>query len=696
MLHCFKPVLLAFTGVTIIAGTVLPSQADDSLNSAAAQYREKDFGAAYASAGKSSDLTHRAFVRGMAALRLDKFEEAATLLAEAEQKLPLVADYAVYFQAEALLKQKKYLAASAKAASIQTLFPSSKTVRRSEKLYADILFEAGDYKGALKLFQSYIEKYPSGADAIDASFSSARCREESADAEGALLVYRTIWLNNPASPLAARAQERIKQLEKSGLKSSPYTAEELLKRASSLYAQSEYSASLKTLDMIPTLSQSQAINNRIELRTGMAHYRLRQYKKAEKQFLKAVASPLPGVRSEARFWLAKSLERQELKEQALAMYLELAGEGKKQEFADDAFIEAAGLKRGLEQYAEAASLFDQAARLSTEPKTIAKSVWDSGWCRYLAGEYPAAAEIFKGLLSDENQREKTLYWLGRTLEKNGDAAALSCFRTLLDEFPAGFYATWYREQKGVKDSREPLGNRDALAELPLLSGFDKPRLLASLGMLEEARTEMAVIRKKNGEKKSLFPALARIYLEIRDFGSAISLFLQNRPVAWEKGTLPLWTAGYPRVYAELVSQNAALNGLSEGLVYALIRAESGFSPAVKSSAGAIGLMQMMPATAKLTAREKGDFNPQRLTVPEYNIRLGTKHLHDLMKEHNGDVVSVAAAYNAGSAALERWKKSFKGLKKDEFIESIPYQETRDYVKKVYASAATYRQLYGLK
>jgi soluble lytic murein transglycosylase len=215
-------------------------------------------------------------------------------------------------------------------------------------------------------------------------------------------------------------------------------------------------------------------------------------------------------------------------------------------------------------------------------------------------------------------------------------------------------------------------------------------------MFEEARTEMAATRKKSGENKGQFPALARVYLEMRDYGSAISLFMQNRPVAWEKGALPLWTAGYPRAYSELVSRNAELNGLSEGLVYAFIRAESGFAPAIKSSAGAIGLMQMMPATAKLTAREKGDFNPQLLTVPEYNIRLGTKHLNDLMKEYHGDVVSMAAAYNAGSGALERWKKSFKGLKEDEFIESIPYQETRDYVKKVYASAATYRLLYGLK
>ncbi|MHB8057577.1 MAG: lytic transglycosylase domain-containing protein [Desulfuromonadaceae bacterium] len=696
MLNRLKPLLLSVAGVMLLTATGGSSQADDYLNLAAAQYRSKDFGGAYTSAGKSSDLTQRSFVRGMAAFRLDSFEEALTLLVDAQQRLPLVADYAAFYQAKALQQLKKYPDAAAKAASIKSSFPSSRLIRLSEKLYADILYESGDYKAALNSYDSFIEKYPSGSDSVEASYQSARCREESSDTVGAVAIYRGIWLNNPASELAVKSQERLEQLEISGFKLAQYSVEDLLKRASTQYAQGQFSGSLKSLEMIPAASQSEANTSRIDLRTGMAQYRLRRYQQAEKQFAKASASPLAGVRSEARFWLAKSLERQDLDERALAMYMELAGEGKKQEFADDALIEAAGLKRSLGQYAEAADLFDRAAMLASGAKTILRVTWESGWCRYLAGEYNTAAAIFKGLVDDEGEREKVLYWLGRTLEKSGDAAAASYYQTLLAEFPAGFYTTWYREQKGVKDTRESLGKRNPLAELPLAAGFDKPRLLASLGMFDEARAEVTVVRKKNGEKKEALPALARVYLEIGDYGSAISLFMQNRPVPWEKGKLPLWAAGYPRAYNDLVSENAALNGLSEGLVFALIRAESGFSPAVKSSAGAIGLMQMMPATAKMTAREKGEFNPLRLTVPEYNIRLGTKHLHDLMKDFNGDVVYMAAAYNAGSGALNRWKKNFKGLEKDEFIESIPYQETRNYVKKVYASAATYRQLYGLK
>lgn len=696
MFHSFRPVMFAFAIMSILAGSIIASSADDYLKSAATEYRAKGYGAAYTLAGKSADISQRAFVRGMAAFRLDRYEEAAALLKEAEQKLPLIADYAAFYQAEALFKLKKYSAASVKAASIRKLFPGSRLLRHSEKLYADILYEAGDYKGAVKLYQWYVKKYPSSRDFVDANFKLSDCLEKLGDVSGAVQIYRNIWLNNPASSLASRAEERIKQLERSGLKYPPYTAEELLKRATTLYTHNRYGEVLKTLGMIPLTGRSQSISDRIDLRIGMSQYRMKQYKLAEKQFSKVVASLIPGVSSEARFWLARSLDRQGFKERALAMYQGLADEGKKQIFADDAALEVASIERSLRQYREASLSFEQAAGFAQDPKTVARSIWNAAWCRYLAGEYPSAAVLFKKLLGDETEREKVLYWLGKALENGADDTAGFYYSTLLKEFPAGFYATWYREQKGLKDTRETLGSRNVLAELPLTPGYDKPRLLSSLGMFEDARLEMIAIRKDIAEKKGRFPSRARVYLEMQDYSSAISVFMGNRPILWEKKTLPIWAVGYPRAYTELVSQNAAINGLSEGLVYAMIRAESRFSPAVKSSAGAIGLMQMMPATAKITAHEKGGFNPMRLTSPEYNIRLGTKHLNGLMKEYNGDVVYVAAAYNAGSGAVKRWKKSLSGLKKDEFIESIPYKETREYVKKVYASAATYRQLYGLK
>ncbi len=697
MLHIHrKPLIIALSCASLLSLAVLSSRAEDLLPRAAALFRDKNYSDAFAQAQKSSESPQRTFLLGVSALRLGKPAEAVPLLTEAEQKLSLLGDYAALYQAEALLKLKRYTEAAAKASSIQKVYPSSQLIRRSEKLFADIFMDAADYKGGLKVCQAFVEKYPSGTDSVDILFQSGHCREETGDKNGAVQVYRTIWLNNPSAPQAKMAQERLKELEKTGIKIAVYTPEELLRRATALYSQNEYTRSLQVLQSIPLEEQPAAFIARVDLRTGLAQLRLKNYKQAEKSLAKAAAGNVTGIRSEARFWLAKALERQEQNERAFSIYMELAGEGKKQEFADDALMEAAGLRRGLSCYLDASRLFEQITKNYPDSKFVPRAAWEAAWCRYLSGDNVGAATSFKGLLKDETVREKALYWLARALENTGNSESATYYQTLLDEFPAGFYATWYRDQRNVKDSREALGSRNALAEMPLLAGFDKPRLLSSLGMQEDARIEMTAARKKMADKKSAFPGLARLYLEMADYGSAIAIFMQNRPVKWEKTSLPLWTAGYPLVYTSQVAQYAAANGLSDALVYALIRAESTFIPDIKSHAGAIGLMQLMPDTAKATNRDKGPFNPQNLTSPEFNIRIGTKHFRDLLKGYDNDVIYAIASYNAGSTAVDRWRKNLKGLKKDEFIESIPYQETRDYVKKVYASAGTYRQLYGIR
>lgn len=697
MLHFIrKPLVIIVAGVALCSLVGFSARVDDLLPRAAAQFREKSYNDSFDLARKAAESPQRSFLAGVSALRSGKFEEALPLLAEAELKLPLTADYAVFYQAEALLKLKKYGEAAAKAGSFARIFPTSLLVRRAEKLYLDIFIAAGDCKGALKIAKTFGEKYPSGSDSVDALFQSARCREVTNDLPGAAQIYRSVWLNNPASPQAGKAQDILRALEKGGVTVAPYTVEELLRRASSLYSQNEFGQSLQTLQSIPLEGQPVAVIGRIELRTGLAQYRQRSWKSAEKTLARAAASTLPAIRSEARFWQAKALERLGENERAFAAYMQLTGEGMKQEFADDALMEAAGLRRSLGNYAEAARMYEQVLQMSPDFKFIPRASWEAAWCHYLAGEHAVAATAFKALLKDENIREKTLYWLARALENSGSSEAGDYYALLLNEYPSGFYAVWYREQKGIRDVRETLEHRFVLIDAQVPAGFEKPRLLASLGMLEEARSEAAAARKRAGDRKGQFPGLARLYLEMGDYGSAISLFLQNRPMKWEKGTLPLWTAGYPLVYSEPVARHTASNSLSEALIYALIRAESRFSPAVKSPAGAIGLMQLMPATAKATAREKGVFNPARLTTPEYNITLGTRHFSALVKEYDGDVVYSIAAYNAGASAVDRWRKNLKGLKKDEFIESIPYQETRNYVKKVYASAAIYRQLYGLR
>ncbi len=159
---------------------------------------------------------------------------------------------------------------------------------------------------------------------------------------------------------------------------------------------------------------------------------------------------------------------------------------------------------------------------------------------------------------------------------------------------------------------------------------------------------------------------------------------------------PEWNFCYPTAFSEHVSRYAGRYGVSESLAYSIMRAESNFYPSARSAVGAVGLMQIMPNTAKYLEKDKSGIDGEiQLTHPELNIKLGMKHLKDLIRRYQGNLVFAVAAYNSGATPVDRWRRNFSGLEKDEFIENIPYPETREYVKKVFSSMVIYRSLYGL-
>jgi soluble lytic murein transglycosylase len=127
-----------------------------------------------------------------------------------------------------------------------------------------------------------------------------------------------------------------------------------------------------------------------------------------------------------------------------------------------------------------------------------------------------------------------------------------------------------------------------------------------------------------------------------------------------------------------------------------MKQESGFVPEIRSPAGAIGLMQIMPSTGKNLAKMENieDFNVSQLRDPELNIRLGTAYLDDLKKKYNGNLMLVLCNYNAGPGPTNRWRKNH-GMKPIEvFNEEISYWETRDYTKKVMGNFWSYGIIYG--
>ena len=131
------------------------------------------------------------------------------------------------------------------------------------------------------------------------------------------------------------------------------------------------------------------------------------------------------------------------------------------------------------------------------------------------------------------------------------------------------------------------------------------------------------------------------------------------------------------------------------LLFGLIRQESVFTEGAKSRAGALGLMQVMPSTGRLLyKKEKGKGRPD-LANPDANLRLGARYLRQLLDTFSGDTAAALAAYNAGPGRVRGWKKASGLAPEDEFLESIPFSETRFYVKRVLFFQSVYSSLYGL-
>ena len=153
---------------------------------------------------------------------------------------------------------------------------------------------------------------------------------------------------------------------------------------------------------------------------------------------------------------------------------------------------------------------------------------------------------------------------------------------------------------------------------------------------------------------------------------------------------------FPTPYTPLFAKESRASGVPISFLYGIARQESAFGATARSSAGALGLMQLMPATAAMTARNMGDAAPitASLFKPEVNIRIASRHLAELLERFDGNRVLVAAAYNAGPHRVDRWLRERPARPADVWIENIPFAETRDYVKNVMAFSYIYGQRLG--
>ena len=315
------------------------------------------------------------------------------------------------------------------------------------------------------------------------------------------------------------------------------------------------------------------------------------------------------------------------------------------------------------------------------------------------GEPEAASEVFRAYLEefpDGRRWEEASYWGAHAAGLAGDtAAAGDMLARIREESPLSYYAFLAAEAVGDEYAPEladasPLPNPEWL-----------PRELEALALLDEAGLDEgadARVAAMKAMARQSEEHLLRLAVALNEAGRTLDgirlgLELRRMGRAWDPTLLRVV---YPFPYRELVTARARELGLDPYLLAGIIRQESAFVPEIMSPAGAIGLMQVVPATGRQLAGRIGPkgFRTETLETPELNVHLGTRFLADLIRRYDGEMPIVLSAYNAGPTRANRWRRFPEAEDPGRFTERIPFAETREYVKIVTRNRLLYRWLYG--
>ena len=252
--------------------------------------------------------------------------------------------------------------------------------------------------------------------------------------------------------------------------------------------------------------------------------------------------------------------------------------------------------------------------------------------------------------------------------------------------------------EGEEEGEEQIQASD-FKDPALRARIEVAQKLIQLGLPELARWELIEVERRTRNRQFL-RMLISAYEGISSYHRSASIaelaFVRDRENGGLDGAQPLWLSMFPQAYKPAVEGAAKRFSVPQEWIWAIMRAESLYRTDVISPVGAKGLMQLMPFTARNLYKVSGDSVPDELDLlnADVNIRLGTQYLGRLGQKFSSQLALVAAAYNAGPHRVESWLVNFGHLEADEFVEHIPFLETRNYVKKVVRNHTLYRRLYA--
>ena len=635
----------------------------------------------------------------------DQTPAAIEKLKVARMPLAEISDYVNWMIASTEFAAKDFAAALTDVTKI-FLVPESPLRARAALLAIRCAWELGDMQQLEALLQ-HEQKQLSVAQ--HAYYSALLAQKQNREEEE----HRLLTLVLCQWPKSPEAGEAVKLLPLAEL-----SATERFERASRLLDQGDAgSARLELAGLLPRLEGATAELARV--RIGVCDYRLRR----DTAFatLNAMRVKNAGADAERLFYALLAARRAKAYDSMAVAMAELNEKHPKTDFRLEALANAAGQFWVMGQSSKSLPLYESCALDFASRPEGRDCEWKVAVQNYILQKPGAEKKLDSFLKSDPGGEHASaaLYFLGKGAEGRRDkASAKSYYQRAIQTFPNHFYTELCRDRivQGGLQAQSPAPVVDAmLRELKFpveavrlnfeANAGTKRRMVRAELLARGAFYEFAELELKNDSRSSeqshlLAMAAARMATRrgapdqgIRYMKSIYPAYI-TLPI--NAATLPLWKLAYPMPYKDPLLTYASKNEVDPYLLAGLIRQESEFSANVISRSNAHGLTQIMPATGRDLARRLGikGYTQGMLFEPAVNLRMGSYYLKSLINSLDGSLAQALASYNAGKGRVTQWLERGEYRDPAEFIESIPFNETRGYVQSVIRNAGIYRRLYG--
>ena len=725
---CFLTLFLSF------AQTGEAAKADQHYATAKKLIQKKEWGKAKNSllalqnhSPDSIEAKRSRFLLALIHAEQGKPEESIKLLEPLSKNYAEVEDYIRFYLIQAQAQSGKHEKVRDNVLELLQRSPETLLYAKLQLVLAESQIQLGEKPAGIKTLKEAIQSISKDYNhqkfrefLPDLIFKLAEIQEQTGKQTEAYLNFRQLHIkypNHEQMPEAETALKRLSALE--AVKEVPLTMREHTDRIRGLLKNVRYKEVIQETQKLQ--KENDLLPGRFYFFLARAHGGLRDRKSANKilqKFLKTY--PHHAKVQNAKFDIGRNLWNLGKPIAGAKYFKEVTKDTPSSELAVKAQFFLGKIYEERKNFPEALKYYKTALEKYPNEGYAQWAGWRLGWVHYLDGKFENAFNKFQEAANrfpDKSFIEYNLYWSAKSAEKlNKKDVARDLYVKVAELYPYTFHGIRAKERLlalGVKAPPESQTTKPSAKEKNLQLGrplgtrekFHHTRAteLAQLGLNQDARNEIIELQKTVRKNLTGVLWLSQLYHQAQGYPESLRLLhlykdFTTKPK--EKNlSAKFWKHFFPLAYEEAVLSYAKSRKVDPYFVNGIIRQESLFDSQALSPAGARGLMQIMPATGKKlytkTKLEK-PFETDALFDPDLNIRLGVKYVSQLNKRFNRNGMHILISYNAGPHVLKKWLKRFGHLSdKDVFIESIPYPETRRYVKHVLRNLGIYKVLYSL-